>query len=243
MRRSVWLKPVNGWKPFASEVAIVVLGVLLALGAQQIVESVQQNQKRDASREAIRSELSENLDQVRRRQENQLCVDKRLAEIQELILATPKNGKLPRPLWIGRPQVWGINQERFQVAISDAGTSLLPKGEQANYVRLYGVLEAFEQQQDPEQAAWARLRSLSFLPTLDDQARANMIAALMEARYANFRIKVAIGQTYDIADELNLKRTHSPYREGSRSVCIPINTPRDKAMRQATRGREEYGEP
>ncbi len=31
-----FLKPVNGWPGFLTELAIVVLGVLIALGAQQL---------------------------------------------------------------------------------------------------------------------------------------------------------------------------------------------------------------
>lgn len=34
-------KPRDGWRVFAGEVGVIVLGVLLALGAQQVVETVQ----------------------------------------------------------------------------------------------------------------------------------------------------------------------------------------------------------
>ena len=35
------LKPLRGWRAFLGEVGVVVLGVLLALGAQQLVQDVQ----------------------------------------------------------------------------------------------------------------------------------------------------------------------------------------------------------
>ena len=31
-------KPIHGWREFAGEVGIIVLGVLIALGAQQVAE-------------------------------------------------------------------------------------------------------------------------------------------------------------------------------------------------------------
>jgi hypothetical protein len=34
-------KPVHGWRLFAGEIGIIVLGVLIALGARQIVQSLQ----------------------------------------------------------------------------------------------------------------------------------------------------------------------------------------------------------
>ncbi len=35
------LKPLHGWRAFFGEVGVVVLGVLLALGAQQVVQEIQ----------------------------------------------------------------------------------------------------------------------------------------------------------------------------------------------------------
>ena len=32
-------KPLHGWRAFAGEVGIIVIGVLIALGAQQLVEA------------------------------------------------------------------------------------------------------------------------------------------------------------------------------------------------------------
>ena len=32
------LKPIHGWRVFAGEVGIIVIGVLIALGAQQVAE-------------------------------------------------------------------------------------------------------------------------------------------------------------------------------------------------------------
>jgi hypothetical protein len=33
-------KPLHGWREFAGEVGIIVLGVLIALGAEQVVETL-----------------------------------------------------------------------------------------------------------------------------------------------------------------------------------------------------------
>jgi type IV secretory pathway VirB2 component (pilin) len=36
-------EPLHGWREFAGEVGIIVLGVLIALAAQQIVEAIHGN--------------------------------------------------------------------------------------------------------------------------------------------------------------------------------------------------------
>jgi hypothetical protein len=50
-------KPLHGWRAFVGEVAIIVLGVLIALAAQQAVESIEWRQKVDAAVADMDNEL------------------------------------------------------------------------------------------------------------------------------------------------------------------------------------------
>ena len=52
-------KPLHGWRAFAGEVDVVVLGVLLALGAQQLVEAVHQRDEARQATELLRDEISD----------------------------------------------------------------------------------------------------------------------------------------------------------------------------------------
>src|SRR5690348_10259151 len=51
-------KPLHGWRAFAGEVGIIVLGVLIALGAEQVVETIHQRYLAREAIDHIRSELS-----------------------------------------------------------------------------------------------------------------------------------------------------------------------------------------
>jgi hypothetical protein len=51
------LKPVHGWRAFAGEVGVIVLGVLIALGAQQLAENLAWRQKVDAALADMNNEL------------------------------------------------------------------------------------------------------------------------------------------------------------------------------------------
>lgn len=233
----------HSWREFLVEIGTIICGILIALGLEQAIEILHQQHLRQEAREAIRGELSVNLDAFRRRGEIQACIEPRLGELERLLVSTPPEAKLPRPLWVGRPQVWAAREDLWLAATSGARTSLLPPEEQASYARIYGSLRDFENEEQREQLAWVHLRALATLPSLDPQSRARLIDALNEARYANFRIKVAASQGADGARELGLRTRRSPFKEGSRSVCIPMNTPRDEAVKIATKGREAYGEP
>lgn len=224
-------KPLHGWREFAGEVGIIVIGVLIALGAEQAIDAVHRDGLQREAHDTIDGEIRQNLDDFRRRAEVQPCIDSRLREIEALIVAPASAQKLPRPLWIGRPQVWNIADSRWNAATSGARTALLSASEQASYGEIYDGLNVFAAAENVEQLAWAHLRTLETLPSVDAGSRWGLIEALHEARYANFRIKVASVQTQERARAAGLTTGHSPYSEGSRSVCIPINTPRDAALR------------
>lgn len=50
-------KPLHGWREFAGEVGIIVVGVLIALGAEQVVESIDWHHRRELAENAMREEL------------------------------------------------------------------------------------------------------------------------------------------------------------------------------------------
>ena len=101
---------MHGWREFLGEVGIIVIGVLIALGAEQAIEAVHRDSLQREARETIDGEVRLDLDSFRRRAEVQSCIDNRLREIEALIVAP--EGRLPRPLWIGRPQVWAVADSR-----------------------------------------------------------------------------------------------------------------------------------
>lgn len=52
-------KPLHGWRAFVGEVGIIVLGVLIALGAEQVVENWHWHQKVKQAEDAMRLELAQ----------------------------------------------------------------------------------------------------------------------------------------------------------------------------------------
>ncbi|HWC55911.1 MAG TPA: hypothetical protein VG434_02960, partial [Sphingomicrobium sp.] len=50
-------KPLHGWREFAGEVGIIVVGVLIALGAEQVVEEWRWHRQVGEANLAFRTEL------------------------------------------------------------------------------------------------------------------------------------------------------------------------------------------
>lgn len=222
-------KPLHGWREFAGEVGIIVVGVLIALAAEQLVSVIHDRSEARQAKENVDDEVEQDLDIFRRRAAIQPCIDRRLDEIEQLIRAAPT--PLPRPLWIGRPQVWEFYTQRWNTASSGGRTSLLTAAQQESLAVIYSRFRASEQMQQTEQIAWARLRSMEVLSKLDPSAQKDMVQALEEARYANWRIKTNGLQVDDLVRKAGYRPRGLGLQPGSTSVCIPLRTARTDAVK------------
>ena len=77
-------KPLHGWREFVGEVGIIVVGVLIALGAEQVVEGIHDRNVADETRASVRAELQTGLASLALRQEAEPCIDRRLENISTL---------------------------------------------------------------------------------------------------------------------------------------------------------------
>ena len=76
MRLNRW-KPENGWRAFSTELIVVVLGVLIALGAEQVVKQINTNKEVTEARTALREEIGSATADIRARLALSACVTRR----------------------------------------------------------------------------------------------------------------------------------------------------------------------
>lgn len=82
------LKPPHGWNAVAWEFAIVTLGVLIALAAQQWAENVAWRQRTAASSEFIRDELAQHYAYAVEWRATYPCIQAQLDQLRERLLAS-----------------------------------------------------------------------------------------------------------------------------------------------------------
>ena len=99
-------KPLHGWRQFAGEVGIIVIGVLLALGAQQVVEWVHWRNEVTDAQHALDREAAYNLGAVEKRQQEVPCIDRRLREIRALLSGDASGLRTGSRAPLGQPQLW-----------------------------------------------------------------------------------------------------------------------------------------
>ena len=226
-------KPLHGWRAFAGEVGTIVLGVLIALGADEVVQTLQQHAEARDAEAAIRGELQLNMARMRSRWESRDCVANRIAELQALIDSAGRaSGTIKTPTWVGRPQFWTLQMARWQASSQAGRAALLPASNLAHYATMYTYMENVNAEMAQEQGDWARLRALEHLQRLSPEIAFQLTGTLQEARYINWRMGVWARLLQSLSDQLHLKVVPNDV-PASRSACIAMETPREQAIRES----------
>jgi hypothetical protein len=152
-------KPLHGWREFVGEVGIIVLGVLIVLGAGQIVEWVHDRQVAEDARENVRAEARLNLGFIQGRIASQHCIEARLSELSAILANAGDASPEPRPTWIAKPPTIPFFTTRWQAATASGRNSLFPAKEQEQFGMLYQIFNRYNEYQPREQEVWADLRA------------------------------------------------------------------------------------
>lgn len=232
-------KPLHGWRQFAGEVGIIVLGVLIALAAGQLVEIVHDSQSAADARANVRAEAAQNVGSIRDRLSTQACIDRRIAELQDILSRSGEGPLVTQPTWVSRPPYWPIFLGRWDAATASGRNSLFSADEQGQFSMLYRIFNQYDVDQAREQAVWAQLRSLEWWKgPLGPQARLDFAQALQQAKYISWDLHYA--GTYALANAAEMRL---PKQEGAASVhaiCLPITEPHADALRKV---KDPFGEP
>ena len=232
-------KPLHGWREFVGEVGIIVVGVLIALAAEQVVEWVHNRQVAEEARENVRADARFNLGAIRFRIDAQHCIDARLDALSA-ILGKAGNRELdPRPSWIGLPPTFPFFTGRWQAATASGRNSLFPPKEQEQFATLYQIFDRYNEYQPREQEVWADLRALeTWQGPLGPEARIAFAKSLQQAKYLAWDLHYA--GSYALLDGGKMGLMKEPAAPETASICLPITESRADALRQL---KAPFGEP
>lgn len=88
-------KPLHGWRQFVGEVGIIVLGVLIALGAQEVVQDFQARSDERAFEASINHEIGLDLFIYHVRARQSACDEKRAADLRSWLSGVRVTGEGP----------------------------------------------------------------------------------------------------------------------------------------------------
>jgi hypothetical protein len=224
-------KPMHGWRQFAGEVGIIVLGVLIALGFEQVVQSIHDRNMAAEARQNVRDEAALNLSALRDRIDIQGCIERRLGELSSLLEAAGDGSLKTQPNWIGYPPTWPFFHGRWDAATASGRNSLFPFGEQQQFTILYEIFARYDEYQAREQAAWSQLRALeTWRGPLGPEARLSFGSALQQAKYFAWDLNYA--GTFAVRNGKAMGLLPPRSKPEVHSICIPIATSRADALRK-----------
>lgn len=227
-------KPIHGWKQFFNEVAVIAVGIAIALGGEELVSSWNEHRHANKSFEAIKDEIEVNLGRMQARVATADCIDRRLDEVAAYV-EHPEGQK--RPNWVGRPQVWAMQSSAVNAARSYGSLTVLPREEQMTISTVYSTMDQFADIEKDEQWAWAELRSITEDREITDSDKASLRQAIQRARYAAWLLRTTAEQAIQEARSVDVQP--ASIGDGSQSVCVPMDTPYEEAVRLSSKsGRE-----
>jgi hypothetical protein len=217
----------HGWREFLKEYAIIVLGVLTALVAEQAVASLHQHLRAAEARASIRAEIARNLGSMEARHAGEACMAKRLDEVEALIAASSV-GKLPQEtLWIGGPSEFLILDGKYKTAVQSGTVSLFDDKEQAAYADLYLIFADYWQRSGDEIRIWTELRTLEKHPPPSPVLDWHLRSALQQARMARFLI--GLGRWGALRGAADIGVAPATQGKFGSDLCLPLNTTRKEA--------------
>jgi len=184
-----FLKPQEGWRPFAGEVGIIVLGVLIALGAQQLVEEAQWRIEIAAFRKAVNIEVAGNLAAYRYRIQQKPCVQRRIRELDQLGQADRAGIRIDPSVEIGRPALYSFRTNVWRASSPELMNQLTTEV-RLTYSSIYDQLGNVESQLAEEREVWRNLNGFNNASLLSEDSRMRLRELIYRAKSVDELIMV-----------------------------------------------------
>jgi hypothetical protein len=218
-------KPWHGSREFLKELGTIVLGILIALSLEQMVETAHEAKESREARDAVRAEVATNLAVLEWRRSEQACIDARLAELRRIVDAAQDGKPFPTVRWIGWPTTFPIFTFRVQSAAQAGRASLFTSEEQKGYAAVYFPLEEYLAKGREEDATWARLQGLIGLTRMTPEMALSLRQTVAEAEAENFRMRLTATRASQSASRLHLAPSPDEPNRARRLTCVPLAGP------------------
>jgi hypothetical protein len=212
-------KPLHGWRELAGEVGIIVIGVLIALSAEQVVEALHWQSEVGQLRDAMRVELSADRARTEENLAQDPCMLVRLDAIEQWAATAPEGSRIANP---ERPLLWNNHSSTWDIAKTSPAATHLALGDRLQYAGAYDSIANEQRYLFGEQESWQELAAS--LASADKPQNRDLIERQVEsarlhlaAREANARsllrrldvLKIRPAST-DVDITVNLRRLCQP---------------------------------
>lgn len=191
-----WHTPPDGWRRVAWDIGIVVVGVVIALVAQQVADELRWGDAVRQERVSLDEGVREAWNAASARRVVQPCITRRLADIGRVL----DRHSAGRPLGIfgpiGRATVWSSDQSALAMASADGTLAHFPIKVRSDYFRVKSQTEEFQRASWDERAAWRTLNKLNRADSLNENGWQDIYTAYQDALDADRIARTNLVPTY-----------------------------------------------
>ena len=215
-------KPVHGWRDFVGEVGIIVLGVMIALGAEQALEAWHWRGEVRDFKEAVDQELDSDVNVFRDRVDQTPCLLRRLDQLEKWGTAWETGGQPLLKTKIGRPSYLSPQTNVWASRTTDVVSHLSLKDRLA-YAALYDSVSSYNINRAAEGAVWVQIQGFSHVRRLDDEEVARLRSLIDQARESNAFFVGNFGTFTKKAESLGLRARSDPdAMDWDHGFCNPL---------------------
>lgn len=180
-------KPLHGWRAFIGEVGIIVLGVLIALSAEQMVQVVQWHRSVADAESAMRKELAEDDGaQAEARLALSSCFARELAALHGALLAERDRGVPFTPARLAAPRFRTWDDNAWRAAVSADATLHMSTAQMFGWSSAYEFIPDMNEAALRESSDWADLARIEDLRAHPSETeRETVLAVISRARHDN----------------------------------------------------------
>ncbi len=184
-------KPIHGWRDFLKEFATIVLGVSVALAAEQGVEWFHWRTQVREARSIIATEMAQNVANSIRRVRTEQCLERRLDTLAEILDGASASGRLPPMGDIGYAPRRSWAKDAWDSLVASQTATHFPRQELALLARTYNQVQRMNEWGPVEVMAWSNLTAMTGPGRrLDAVSEENLRNALNTARTLNRAVAI-----------------------------------------------------
>lgn len=215
-------KPIHSLRELASEIGVIVVGILIALGLEQAIEAYHERERANVAREAIEAELLFSAAKAHVIFQMRDCSERQLVALSNAIGQGDQVAvqRLVATAQLPYPFTW--SSAAWQSALASGASEHFTAEQLRSYSILYGIVNTLDAKQQSYADARDRLRSIALSGLSRSPAAAS--AELSEMAQMSSSLG-AMQEIFDVYQDTLQNLLHEEVREADIAVLPNSYTP------------------
>jgi hypothetical protein len=212
-------KAFHNWREFTKEVVTIVIGVLIALAAEQIAQDLQWRHEVSVVEDSLDDELASDLFAAEERVKIADCQRRTLDRLDELADES-KDTLAIRNAPLTRNRIWG--SAAWDAAVASQSIAHMDHDTRNAYANLFSFIPLFRQLNLRQEELWATINAYRRPRPVTETSRQRFIEAVSELRALTGTMNLAAKQFVEQAKPLDIALEPNDLQELQTPLQCPL---------------------